>query len=91
MTIDITQETLELTWADNIGKVGFAAIQAAPTFCTSFPHIFGKRKDLRCLTVCGIDQDTFFRLTQDAAPMFGYHKPASIMSELLPALPVSIA
>ncbi len=41
---------------DHCGKVSFPAIQAAPSFATSFPHIFGDRKDIHCLIPCGIDQ-----------------------------------
>ena len=43
--------------SDNIGKVGFPAVQAAPAFSTTFPKIFGdSNKDIRCLIPCAIDQ-----------------------------------
>ena len=45
-----------LTPEDNIGKIAFPAVQAAPSFPDSFPHIFGKRRDVRCLIPCAIDQ-----------------------------------
>lgn len=45
-----------LTAADNIGKVMFPAIQAAPAFSDSFPHMFGAKKGIRCLVPCAIDQ-----------------------------------
>lgn len=45
-----------LTAADNIGKVMFPAIQAAPAFSDSFPHMFGVKKGIRCLVPCAIDQ-----------------------------------
>ena len=38
------------------GKIAFPAIQAAPSFCNSFPHMFGTRKDIMCLIPCAIDQ-----------------------------------
>ena len=41
---------------DNIGKIAFPAIQAAPALPDCFPHIFGTRKDVRCLIPCAIDQ-----------------------------------
>lgn len=41
---------------DCIGKIGFPAVQAAPAFSTSFPMIFGDRKDISCLIPCAIDQ-----------------------------------
>jgi hypothetical protein len=44
------------TLEDNIGKIAFPAVQAAPAFPTSFPHMFGSRKNIRCLIPCAIDQ-----------------------------------
>lgn len=38
------------------GKIAFPAIQAAPSFSNSFPHMFGTRKDIMCLIPCAIDQ-----------------------------------
>lgn len=38
------------------GKISFPAIQAAPSFSSSFPKIFGSRKDIQCLIPCAIDQ-----------------------------------
>ena len=40
----------------NIGKHAFPAVQAAPSFPSSFPHIFGDRVDVPCLIPCAIDQ-----------------------------------
>ena len=42
--------------SDNIGKMGFPAVQAAPAFSTTFPKIFGANKDIQCLIPCAIDQ-----------------------------------
>ena len=42
--------------SDNMGKIGFPAVQAAPAFSTTFPQIFGDRKDIQCLIPCAIDQ-----------------------------------
>ena len=39
-----------------LGKISFPAIQAAPSFSNSFPHIFGKKFDIMCLIPCAIDQ-----------------------------------
>ena len=38
-----------VTESDNCGKVAFPAVQAAPSFSNSFPHIFGSRKDVPCI------------------------------------------
>eukprot|EP00775_Hariotina_reticulata_P010348 gene10348-10505_t len=75
-----------LTQDDNIGKIGFPAVQAAPSFPGVFPHIFGNRKDVRCLIPCAIDQDPYFRMTRDVAPRLGYQKPALIEARFFPAL-----
>ena len=42
--------------SDNIGKYAYPAIQAAPSFSSSFPHIFGRQSNLQCLIPCAIDQ-----------------------------------
>lgn len=70
----------------NIGKIAFPAIQAAPSFSNSFPHIFGTRVDIPCLIPCAIDQDPYFRMTRDVAPRLGYLKPSLIHSKFFPAL-----
>ena len=74
------------TDSHNIGQFSFAAIQAAPSFPSSFPHIFGENSKARCLIPCAIDQDPYFRLTRDVAPRLGYQKPALIHSKFFPAL-----
>ena len=58
--------TFGFTPEHNIGKIAFPAVQAAPSFPDSFPHMFGERKDLRCLIPCAIDQDPYFRMTRQA-------------------------
>jgi len=68
-----------------IGKVSFPAIQAAPSFSTSFPHIFGDKK-IPCIIPCAIDQDPYFRMTRDVAPRLSLPKPALLHSTFLPAL-----
>ena len=74
------------TDSDNIGKISFPAIQCAPCFSDSFPHIFGTRKDVTSLIPCAIDQDPYFRLTRDIAQKLGYNKPTTIYGKFLPAL-----
>ncbi|XP_078452433.1 tryptophan--tRNA ligase, cytoplasmic [Lampetra planeri] len=72
--------------SDCIGKISFPAVQAAPSFSSSFPHIFGGRTDVQCLIPCGIDQDPYFRMTRDVAPRIGYPKPALLHCSFFPAL-----
>lgn len=71
--------------SDCIGKISFPAIQAAPSFSTSFPFIF-KNVKVPCLIPCAIDQDPYFRMTRDVAPKLGYAKPALLHSIFFPAL-----
>ena len=70
----------------NIGKIMFPAIQAAPSFSSSFPFIFGNKRDMTCLIPCAIDQDPYFRMTRDIAPVLKCKKPALILSKFFPAL-----
>lgn len=72
--------------SDNIGKHGFPAVQAAPAFSSSFPHIFGADSNRMCLIPCAIDQDPYFRMTRDVAPRLNREKPALIHSKFFPAL-----
>ncbi|ESQ33206.1 hypothetical protein EUTSA_v10004344mg [Eutrema salsugineum] len=71
---------------DHIGKLSFPAVQAVPSFPSSFPHLFPGMDNLRCLVPCAIDQDPYFRMTRDVAPRLGYSKPALIESSFFPAL-----
>ncbi|PVU86807.1 hypothetical protein BB559_006395 [Furculomyces boomerangus] len=74
------------TDTDCVGKVFYPCIQIAPAFSSSFPELFGGRKDIPCLIPCGIDQDPYFRLTRDISVKLGHPKPALIHSKFLPAL-----
>jgi len=69
-----------------IGKIAFPAIQAAPSFSSSFPFIFGENKTVPCLIPCAIDQDPYFRMTRDVAHRIGGLKPALLHSSFFPAL-----
>uniref|UniRef100_A0A7I4YVP2 Tryptophan--tRNA ligase, cytoplasmic n=1 Tax=Haemonchus contortus TaxID=6289 RepID=A0A7I4YVP2_HAECO len=71
---------------DSMGKAAFPAIEAAPCFASSFPHIFGNKTDIPCLIPCAIDQDPYFRMTRDVAPRLKFPKPSLIYSTFLPAL-----
>lgn len=81
--------------SSNIGKVAFPAIQAAPSFPSSFPTVLGRTQEvanMACLIPCAIDQDPYFRMTRDVAhklvpkshPLNG--KPALIHSKFFPPL-----
>jgi len=78
----------------NIGQPAFPAIQAAPSFPSSFPVVLGAGRDseMACLIPCAIDQDPYFRMTRDVAhklvpkshPLGG--KPALFHSKFFPPL-----
>lgn len=83
----------------NIGQSAFPAIQAAPSFATSFEiplrNVGGPGVDLKqaaCLIPCAIDQDPYFRLTRDVAPKLAptshklQGKPALVHSKFFPPL-----
>ena len=78
--------------SSNVGQSAFPAIQAAPSFPSTFRVPLGNRDDLACLIPCAIDQDPYFRVTRDIAhkiapkshPLRG--KPALIHSKFFPPL-----
>lgn len=85
LTTNQVQSSFGFTDADNIGRLAFPAVQAAPSFASSFPVVLGGQ-DRCCLIPCAIDQDPFFRLTRDVAPRLHYRKPAVIHSRFFPGL-----
>jgi tryptophanyl-tRNA synthetase len=80
----------------NIGKIAFPAIQAAPSFASSFPVVLEspipREATAVCLIPCAIDQDPYFRMTRDIAhKLVGKDhglggKPALIHSKFFPPL-----
>ncbi|EMD34405.1 hypothetical protein CERSUDRAFT_117282 [Gelatoporia subvermispora B] len=86
ITINQAKATFGFNDSDNIGKIHFASIQAAPSFSNSFPQIFGTVSNIPCLIPCAIDQDPYFRLTRDVAQKLKYPKPTLIHAKFFPAL-----
>ncbi|EPQ58551.1 tryptophanyl-tRNA synthetase [Gloeophyllum trabeum ATCC 11539] len=86
ITFSQARATFGFTESDNIGKIHFASIQAAPSFSNSFPQIFGTTSNIPCLIPCAIDQDPYFRLTRDVAVKLKYPKPTLLHSKFFPAL-----
>jgi len=86
ITFNTAKSSFGFSDSDCIGKISFPAIQAAPSFSSTFPHIFGDKKDIPCLIPCAIDQDPYFRLTRDVAPRLKFPKPALIHSKFIPSL-----
>ncbi|KAF5324521.1 hypothetical protein D9611_004576 [Ephemerocybe angulata] len=86
ITYNQVKATFGFNESDNIGKIHFASIQAAPSFSNSFPQVFGTVSNIPCLIPCAIDQDPYFRLTRDIAQKLKYPKPALIHAKFFPAL-----
>lgn len=86
ITTSQSKGTFGFTDSDNVGKLHFVAVQAAPSFSNSFPQIFGTRSDVPCLIPCAIDQDPYFRQTRDVANKLKYPKPSLIHAKFFPAL-----
>ncbi|KAG6891323.1 tryptophan--tRNA ligase [Termitomyces sp. T32_za158] len=86
ITYSQAKATFGFSESDNIGKIHFAAIQAAPSFSNSFPQIFGNATSSPCLIPCAIDQDPYFRLTRDVAQKLKYQKPTLLHAKFFPAL-----
>ena len=72
--------------SSNIGKWAFPAVQAAPSFSSTFKIPLRGTSNMVCLIPQAIDQDPYFRLTRDVAPALGFRKPALIHSVFFPAL-----
>ena len=75
-----------LNGSENSGKIAYPAIQGVPCLCTSFPHIFGEKKNGFCMVPAGVDQDPYFRMTRDIAHKLKFIKPGGIYSRFLPGL-----
>ncbi|XP_045186847.1 tryptophan--tRNA ligase, cytoplasmic-like [Mercenaria mercenaria] len=71
---------------DSIGKTSFPAIQAAPSFSSSFPGIFRDSEDMACLIPCALDQHIFFEVTKETSRFMKVKEPALIHTTFLPAL-----
>jgi len=85
------------TGESNIGQSAFPAIQAAPSFPTTFTiplqvDTHPSNAAMPCLIPCAIDQDPYFRMTRDVAhklvpaahPLKG--KPSLVHSKFFPPL-----
>ena len=68
-----------------IGKIAYPAIQAVPAFASTFKIPF-KKRNLKCLIPCAIDQDPYFRLTRDVAPKLKEYKCSTLYSKFIPGL-----
>merc|ERR1719446_1816181 len=76
----------------NIGQPAFPAVQAAPSFPSSFKVPLKGQDHMACLIPCAIDQDPYFRITRAIAHKLVPHghplkgKPALLHSKFFPPL-----
>lgn len=80
VTLNQVRGIFGLNESQSIGQHSFAAIQAAPSFSSSFPIPLRGKADMPCLIPCAIDQDPYFRMTRDVAGPLGFRKPGLIVS-----------
>eukprot|EP00932_Pfiesteria_piscicida_P001696 SRR837773.11646.p1 GENE.SRR837773.11646~~SRR837773.11646.p1 ORF type:complete len:401 (+),score=206.09 SRR837773.11646:644-1846(+) len=92
ITYNTAKGAFGFTGDSNIGQSAFPAVQAAPSFPSSFPEVLGGNDNMCCLIPCAIDQDPYFRVTRDIAhklvpkshPLGG--KPSMLHSKFFPPL-----
>ncbi len=82
ITFSMIKDAFGFTTEDNIGKIFYTSMQAAPAFLRSVEL----GKNVPCLIPLAIDQDVHFRIARDSIAKLGYYKPASIQAKFLPAL-----
>jgi tryptophanyl-tRNA synthetase len=98
MTTNAVQNTFGFGGSDNVGKLSFAATQAAPGFATAFPRVLGPKfleqiskqsvsKWPTTLIPAAADQDPFFLLTRNncCGPL-KQPKPSLVHATFLPGL-----
>ena len=86
ITLNQMKGVFGFTDSDNVGKYAYPPFQACPSFCNTFPHIFGTRKNVPSLIPAAIDQDPYFRMTRDIAGRLKYEKTSCLYSTFFPAL-----
>lgn len=74
---------------DSMGKAAFPAIEAAPCFSSSFPHVFNGKKDIPCLIPCAIDQvhHSLLKITILSGPILPNDSRCSTSVEISQAFP----
>merc|ERR1712136_512059 len=92
VTYNTARSLMGFDGKSNIGQSAFPAVQAAPSFPSTFKVPLGGNDMMACLIPCAIDQDPYFRLTRDVAHKFvpSNHplkgKPALFHSKFFPPL-----
>ncbi|GGP19459.1 tryptophan--tRNA ligase [Thermocladium modestius] len=82
LTLSTLKHTFGFTDSTNVGAAFFPTLEIAMAFLPS--RVSGA--EVPVLIPTAIDQDPYFRLGRDVAPLLGYPKPATIYSKFLPGL-----
>ncbi|MFP3045237.1 MAG: tryptophan--tRNA ligase [Thermocladium sp.] len=82
LTLSTLKHTFGFTDSTNVGAAFFPTLEMAMAFLPS--SLYGE--EVPVLIPTAIDQDPYFRLGRDVAPLLGYPKPATIYSKFLPGL-----
>jgi tryptophanyl-tRNA synthetase len=82
ITFSTIRASFGMTNEDNIGKIFYTAMQAAPAV---IPSVL-KGKNVPVLIPLGVDQDPHFRVARDVYPKLGFYKPAILHGMMMPAL-----
>ena len=86
-TVNAVKHTFGFDDSDSVGKLAFAATQAAPCFVSSFRRVLPIRgNNMMCLVPCAIDQDPYFVLTRSVCDRLKRRKPAVLHTTFVPAL-----
>lgn len=83
ISLNEAEKVFGFTGSSNIGQVFFPAKEIAPCFSSSFGFLKGYK---HCLVPAAIDQDPYFRLARDKAPLLNENKPSTIYSKFMPSL-----
>jgi len=92
ITYNTARSGFGFTPESNIGQSAFPAVQAAPSFPSTFRIPLKEQNKMACLIPCAIDQDPYFRITRDVAHKLVPHdhplkgKPALVHSKFFPPL-----
>jgi len=83
ITINQIKNSFGIEDTNNVGRLSFPTLQMVPCFPDSFDFI---NKNSKCLVICGIDQDPYFRIVRDISNKLGYSKPALLHTKFFPSL-----
>lgn len=85
ININTVQSIFGITGSSCVGQLMWPIYQSTAAFSQAFEKLF-KGNKMKCLVTYAVDQDPYFRLCRDVAPILGYMKPSSLICQFLPSL-----